>query len=82
MSKGNFIFECTNKKCKKHLVYWAETKHGGILKEGESCHCASRTGNIMLCPECNKRLTRYYLTCECGVETCGGMSSCANCYSK
>jgi len=83
MSRGNYLWECTNKKCKKRLVGWAETVHGGIVKEGGDYSHASENGNIMLCPKCKKKLDRYYTTCdECGCQTTGGMSSCANCYSK
>ena len=80
---GNYIWECTNKKCKKRLVYWAEAEHGGVVKEGGSYTHASDNGNIYLCPDCEKPLNRYYKTCtDCGCATCGGMSSCANCYEK
>ena len=79
---GNFIWECANKKCKVRTLGWASTKHGGVVKEGGDHSHADRNGNIHLCPECKKKLDRYYTTCDCGLSTTGGMSSCAHCYYK
>ena len=81
MSKGDFIWECTNKKCNKRLVYWAETILGNC--NDTSSKGKGRNGNVHHCPKCNHKLERYYTTCDdCGNATCGGMSSCANCYEK
>lgn len=83
MNRGNYLFECINKKCKKHLVGWAETILGGIATERKCYPSCVQGQNRHLCPKCKKELDRYYRTCtECGVETCGGMSVCANCYEK
>lgn len=82
MNKGNYIFECKNKKCKKRLVYWAQTVLGGMANERKCYPSCVQGQNRHLCPKCKKELNRYYLTCGCGVKTCGGMSVCANCYGK
>ena len=79
---SNYIFKCINKKCKKRLVYWAETVHGGIATERKCYPSCVQGQNRKMCPECGKELSRYYRTCECGIKTCGGMSVCANCYEK
>jgi len=77
---SDFIWECTNKKCSKKTMGWSATVLGNC--KDASSKGKDRIGNVHHCPECNHKLERYYTRCDCGVETCGGMSSCANCYEK
>ena len=83
MGNGDYLFQCVNKKCKENLVGWAGTIHGGVVTERKSYPSCVQGQNRKMCPKCKKELDRYYTTCrDCGNKTCGGMSSCANCYCK